>query len=365
MSQTMTVRQRLLAALALKEPDRLPITLYGVYPYSHDDWRYQRPSYRPLLDFAREQTDPFCLWNVEHPEFYTNVPIRTRTLEGGAFAERTVETPLGPISTITNTSPATQWTRKHYCQNQEDIDRFMSIRYEPARPDLTPALELERSVGEKALMYIGLLDPIAIVGDLFEPEDFAIRCITETATIKKMIEKVSEHVCDYVQYLLDHGPRSIYMIAGAEYATAPLLAPRYFDEFVIPFDTQLVDLIQCHGSWPVIHCHGQLDGVLERIADMGAVGLHPMEAPPMGDVPLAEVKRRVGDRLCLIGNIQIGDVIALAPEEIDQQVGEAVKDGAAGGGFILSITASPYEEELSPRALANYMQIVESARKYH
>ena len=364
MAQEMTVRERLLAALSLKETDRLPINLYGVFPFSPDDWRCQRASYLPLVDFAREHADPFCRWNLGWPEFYTDAPILERFLEEGNFLERTVETPRGPITTITNTSPATQWTKKYYCQDQEDIERFMSIPYEPARPDLTPALELERSVGDRALMYTGLHDPIAMVGDLFGPDEFAIRCIRDTATVKGMMAKVYEHLQDYVHYLLHNGPRSVYCIGGPEYATAPLLAPRYFDEFVMPFDAPLVDLIRSHGSWPIIHCHGRLNGVLDRIAAMGAFGLHPIEAPPMGDVTLADVKRRVGDQLCLIGNIQIGDVLSLTPAEIDAQVRQAITDAADGGGFILSITASPYEEELSPRSLANYVQIVESGRRY-
>jgi uroporphyrinogen decarboxylase len=81
-------------------------------------------------------------------------------------------------------------------------------------------------------------------------------------------------------------------------------------------------------------------------------------------VPLAEVKRRVGDRTCIIGNVQIGDVIGGERETVDARVREAVRDGAPGGGFILSITASPYEEELSAHSLENYRQLIRSGRAY-
>ena len=275
-----------------------------------------------------------------------------------------METPQGPITCITNTSPATQWIKKFYLQDDDDVRRFLSIPYEPLRPDLAPALELERAVGEQALMFTSLLDALGVVADLFTPEDFAVRCLREKATIKKLIEKVFEQFYDYLHHLLDHGPRSLYMIGGPELATAPLLSPAYFDEFVVPFDSRLIDLIHQHGSWAAIHCHGRLDGVLERIADMAPDGLHPMEAPPMGDVPLARVKQRVGNRLCLIGNVQAGEVISLSPEDIDHRVQEAVQEGAPGGAFILSTTASPYDEELTERTLQNYVQLVESGRRY-
>jgi hypothetical protein len=360
----MNVRERLLTALAGKEPDRMPITLYGVYPYSAGDWRAARPSYRPLLDLAREETDPFCQWSIDQGTFYSRVPATARILEDGAFVERTVETPLGPLTCVTNTSPATQWIKKFYLQDDDDVQRFLSIPYEPVRPDLRPVLELDQSVGQRALMCTAFLDGLGVVADLFTPEEFAIRCVSQKRTIRGMIEKVSEQLYDYLGYLLNHSPRSLYIIGGPELATAPLLAPRYFDEFVMPFDRRLVEMIHQHGSWAAIHCHGRLNGVLERIADLGADALHPCEAPPMGDVPLAEVKRRVGDRLCLIGNVQIGDVIGGERDEVDVRVREAVRDGAPGGGFILSITASPYEEELSTQALENYRQFVRSGREH-
>lgn len=359
----MNVRERLLAALACKEPDRMPITLYGVYPYSVGDWRASRPSYRPLLELAREETDPFCQWNIDQGTFYGRVPGSARPLEDGAFLERSIETPLGPLTCITNTSPATQWIRKFYLQDDDDVRRFLSIPYVPVRPEMGPVVELERSVGDRALMCSGFLDGLGVVADLFTPEEFAIRCISQRSSIRGMIEKVSEQLYDYLGYLLDHGPRSLYIIGGPELATAPLLAPRYFDEFVTAFDRRLVEMIHRHGSWAAIHCHGRLGGVLERVADLGADALHPCEAPPMGDMPLAEVKKRVGHRMCLIGNVQIGDVISGARAEVDALVRQAVRDGAPGGGFILSTTASPYEEELSAGSLENYRQFVESGRQ--
>ena len=360
----MNVRERLLTALAGREPDRVPITLYGVHPYNPDDWRAQRPSYRPLLELARQRTDPFCLWDADKGSFYTRVTTHTTLLDGGAFVERTLETPRGPLTCVTNTSPATQWITKFYLNDDEDIQRFLSIPFEPVRPDLSRVRALEQKVGDRALLTTALLDGLGIVADLFTPEEFAIRCATDRPTIRRMIQQVNEQLYDYLGYLLEHGPRSLYILGGPELATAPLLAPRYFDEFVMPFDGKLIDMIHQHGSWAAIHCHGRLNGVLERIVSLGPDALHPCEAPPMGDVPLAEVKRRAGSRLCLIGNVQIGDVLGGQPEDVDRRVREALQAGAPGGGFILSITASPYEDELSAQALANYTQFVDSGEKY-
>ena len=83
-------------------------------------------------------------------------------------------------------------------------------------------------------------------------------------------------------------------------------------------------LIRSHGCFVYVHCHGALDAVLERFADMGVNVLHPIEAPPLGDITLAEAKRRIGDRVCLERNIQIGDVMTLSQKEIVAQVVQAI-----------------------------------------
>lgn len=190
----MNVRERLLTALAGKEPDRMPITLYGVYPYSAGDWRAARPSYRPLLDLARAETDPFCQWNVDQGVFYGRVPPADRVLADGAFLERTVATPQGPLTCITNTSPATQWIKKFYLEDDDDVQRFLAIPYEPIRPDLRPALALEAEVGDRALMCTAFLDGLGVVADLFTPEAFAIRCMTQRQTLAPEPEIVPYNV---------------------------------------------------------------------------------------------------------------------------------------------------------------------------
>jgi hypothetical protein len=316
------------------------------------------------LEYAKSNTDPFCRWILDKGAFYGRAQSRERPLDDGAWTEQTIETPRGPLSCVMNTSPATQWVRKPYIRDDEDIRRFLSIPYEAVRPDTAAAWDLQQRVGETGLMYTEVLDGIGTVESLFTLEEFTVHCLTSKDTIVAMVKKVAEQLYDYVHHLLHHGPPSLYCIAGPEMACAPILRPQYFDELVTPFDGPLIELIHEHGSWALVHCHGRLGGVLERIADLGAEAVHPCEAPPSGDVPLSEVKRRVGDRLCIVGNVQIADIIHGTRQDIEERVREAVRDGARGGGLILSTSASPYEEELAPQTFENYVQFVESGRRH-
>ena len=65
--------------------------------------------------------------------------------------------------------------------------------------------------------------------------------------------------------------------------------------------------------------------------------INPLEVPPMGDCDLAELKRRYGDRIALMGNLHTTEVMLHgSPEDVMRASREAIEAAGAGGGFILS-----------------------------
>jgi hypothetical protein len=84
----------------------------------------------------------------------------------------------------------------------------------------------------------------------------------------------------------------------------------------------------------------------------------------MGDVPLAEAKRRMAGRTAIVGNIQIGDLFDCTPDEIAAEVRAAIRDAGAGGGLVLATSATPYQRPLSPQTLANYRALIETYQRH-
>jgi len=78
----------------------------------------------------------------------------------------------------------------------------------------------------------------------------------------------------------------------------------------------------------------------------------------MGDVTPADAKRRVGDRLCILGNLQIGDMMTRPPHEIKQQVRQLRQQ--IGNGLIVTTSATPYEVPMSQRLLENYQAALDA-----
>ncbi len=87
-----------------------------------------------------------------------------------------------------------------------------------------------------------------------------------------------------------------------------------------------------------IHCCGPERELVKLCAEeTDLTSINPLEIPPMGDCDLAELKRRYGHKLSLMGNLHTTDVMLRGTvDEVRQAAMRAIDDAGAGGGFILS-----------------------------
>jgi uroporphyrinogen-III decarboxylase len=160
------------------------------------------------------------------------------------------------------------------------------------------------------------------------------------------IEIFSKRIREHATRAFDAGLKPIFAWVGPELCIPPLMSPRDFDEFVLPFDKPLCDLIHERGGYVWVHCHGKMGPVLERFVRMGVDVLNPIEPPPMGDITLPEAFARVGDRMGLEGNIETHDLMTATPERMRTLVRQAMEAGK-GRRFILC-PSSGYMEAAQP-----------------
>lgn len=122
--------------------------------------------------------------------------------------------------------------------------------------------------------------------------------------------------------------------------TGPFLGPARFAEFVTPYLRQLVQGYRDLGFYVIKHTDGNIMPILDDLVSANPHALHSLD--PQGRVDLAEVKRSVGDRVCLIGNVNCGLLDTGTPEEIEADVRRALREGMEGGGYIFSTSNCIY-----------------------
>jgi len=359
----MNVWERVLAALRLERPDRVPVFL-ALDPYG-DRWYTAEPSYAELLEACREYEDVVFDWHWPLGFFCSGVDlsIEWREREDGSV-EHVLQTPAGPVTQVT----ATDWRGggivKPWITTVEDARRVLSVPFELQRADIESFRRRRAELDDCAVAQATFPDPLCIVGAMIAPEVLAIWTLEQRPLLIEMLDELARRIEAMLMAALEADVGPIYYFNGPEYALPPLMSPADFDDFVVAYDRSLVELVHRYPDrYVIIHSHGRVNRFLDRFAAIGMDGLNVLEPPPMGDVDLADAKRRAGGKFCLIGNIQYDDLARGEPDDVVRLVGEAIAAGAPGGGFILSPCASPYERPLPERASRNLIAYLKACRE--
>ena len=122
--------------------------------------------------------------------------------------------------------------------------------------------------------------------------------------------------------------------------TGPFLSPRLFRKFVTPYLTRLTKAYRDMGFYVIKHTDGNIMPILDQLVESGPHALHSID--PMAGVDIAEVKRLVGDKVCIIGNVDCSMLDSGTPEEIEATTSYALESGMPGGGYIFSTSNCVY-----------------------
>jgi len=150
-------------------------------------------------------------------------------------------------------------------------------------------------------------------------------------------------------------------IVGPEYLTPPYLPPAYFREFVYPYVCEIVELIHSYGAYTRIHCHGKIGKVLDMMIDTGADGLDPCEAPPDGDIELADLKKKCAEKMTIFGNLELKLLERGTPADVRREVRKCMEAAKHGGGYVILPTAAPINIPLAPATAENYKTFIRTA----
>ncbi len=165
-------------------------------------------------------------------------------------------------------------------------------------------------------------------------ERFLIGVYDQPDLTRRVTHRVGEVQQACLEHLLRHHRGCLGAVVVSDdiaYGTGLLVAPSFLRENLFPWYRELCT--QCHArELPVVfHSDGKLDEVLQDLVDCGFDALHPIEAQAMD---IRAVKRDWGDRLCLLGNIDLAYPLGLGtPKDVRAEVRALIRDCGPGGGL--------------------------------
>ena len=161
-------------------------------------------------------------------------------------------------------------------------------------------------------------------------EPFSMALYDDPGLIEEILGRYVAFAKRTIEVYCDLGVDVIWCFDDFAYKTGPMFSPLTFREVVLPIVRRATDAIGV--PW-IFHSDGNLFPVMDDLLSLGMSGLHPIEPEAMD---LAEAKRILAGKACVIGNISVDLLARGTPQEIHEAVRAALEVGAPGGGYMIS-----------------------------
>ncbi|MHA1834862.1 MAG: uroporphyrinogen decarboxylase family protein, partial [Candidatus Baldrarchaeia archaeon] len=157
--------------------------------------------------------------------------------------------------------------------------------------------------------------------------------------LRKLMEKIAsiESIKAKVDAELDF-PAVMYGDDIA-YKNGLMINPEFLRREWAPLVKKVIEPLKKRNIKVLFHSDGNLEGFIEDIINMGFEGLNPIE--PAAGMDIGSVKRRYGEKLVLLGNIDGSTLLPFGtPEGIKSETIKCIHKAAPGSGFCLASSSA-------------------------
>lgn len=201
----------------------------------------------------------------------------------------------------------------------------------------------------------GVFTPVWL---LMGGETFYLSLIDNPGLVAKMFDKITTLQYECIQRIVSFDCLGALRVNDdIAYKNGLLISPGHLREYFFPWLKEVGKLCERKDLPFILHTDGNVYEVLDDIIDAGVNGLHPIEPSAMD---IGYLKKKVGDKLCLLGGIDVDLMTRGTPEEVEALVRRNLREIAPGGGYIVG--ASNSVPEYIP--LVNYNAMRETTLNY-
>jgi uroporphyrinogen decarboxylase len=162
--------------------------------------------------------------------------------------------------------------------------------------------------------------------------------------------KVIRRVCDM-------GVDAVCTTDDFAFNSGPFMSAASFRQWVVPYHRRASREITV--PW-IIHTDGKIGLIVEDLLSMGISGIHPIDPNCMD---IRAFKRKFGERVCILGNVNLNTLGMGTPEETYSEVRNLIKDLGPGYGYILS-SGNSVPDYVKPENMLALARALEDFGKY-
>jgi uroporphyrinogen decarboxylase len=180
----------------------------------------------------------------------------------------------------------------------------------------------------------------------------------DPALVKAVADKIGVIIQKYNEGLLKMGPLfAIFQGDDFGFNTQTLISPEDIRRYFLPWHKVFAKQTHDAGKLYFLHSCGKLDDIIEElINDVKIDGKHSYQDNVM---PIAKYKERWGDKIALLGGVDVHKLSTLSPDDLRPYVRKIIDDCSRGGRF--AVGAGNSISSYIP--LENYLTVIDEARR--
>lgn len=366
----MLPKQRVIAALDFKTPDRVPVGETGV-DYTITEQALGRPTlyrgkwkeYTALWEGRREAYVESCKRDIpdlarkfEHdivPAFLVPSRHKPPAAPEAFLGPYTWRMPDGRVYAYSPESEGHQFLLSNPEYRVEDIQDI------PVDVDESQLELVRHIVKEMGGTHFILGRP----GDGIFPlmrytlEYMLTGMIEQPELIHRIVEVETKYCIAVSEILLDAGCDAVLPTSDVASNQAPFMSPRMFRQFLYPWLKAECDAVHAKGKYFIKHTDGNIWSILDMMLEAGIDGWQGIQ-PRIG-MTLPRLQERYGGKLCFWGGVDVDTLVAGTEEEVAEEVRVAFDAAPREGGLVLTCGNSV----MVGVKYNNYMAMLNAARR--
>jgi uroporphyrinogen decarboxylase len=192
------------------------------------------------------------------------------------------------------------------------------------------ALILYAELGDDAAVAFNCWAPFTLAGQLYGLDRLMVACAEEPEFASALIDICAELTIAHMAPALAAGKIQLVNFSDPM-ASGNLISRRMYQRYAVPATAKVIGFARQRGCLSSLHVCGRTIDRLPLMVEAGAVCLSLDTV-----VDLTEARRIVGQRICLMGNVDPVRVLNEGTPAEVQAASHRAMEAAAGGPFILA-----------------------------
>lgn len=251
------------------------------------------------------------------------------------------------------------YIKEYFVKCEDDVEKTKYLLPDPSCIDLKEVERARKEVGDYGVIVASPTCPFTWLVHLVGVARAMFFYYRNKSILLRLMKILNEQAIAEIERVSEGGVDIIYF--SECYSSLSIgWGIKIWRELFKPIVKEQVKVAHKHRLHYHYYDNGKCREILHDLKECGVDIVSTLVPPPFGDVDIGEVKKAVGDSICLKGNVSIETIRYKTVKDIVKETKEVISLAANGGGFILSTTDSVY----AYAPLENFKSFIEVGKKY-